>query len=41
MKREPVTPAELHLFDTAENSTKLYQTNSELLHNSVAHILYL
>ena len=41
MKGEPATPDSQHLFDTAENTTKLSQTDAKLLHHFVAQLLYL
>ena len=41
VKGESATPDTHHLFDIAENATKLSQANANLLHNFVAQLLYL
>ena len=41
MKGESATLAAHHLFDIAEDSTKLYQANADLFHHFVAQLLYL
>ena len=41
MKGGSETPAGHHLFDTAEDMTKVSQTNADLLYNIVAQMLYL
>ena len=41
MKGKSATPAVHHLFDTAEDVTKLSLTNSEILHHLMAHLLYI
>ena len=41
MKGESATPSALHIFDIAEDATKLYQANANLFHHFVAKILYL
>ena len=40
MKGESETPSRHHLFHTAEDATKIYQINAELLHHIVAQLLY-
>ena len=41
MKGESATPAAHHLFDIAEDATKLLQADADILHQSVAQLLYL
>ena len=41
MKGESATPAAHHLFDIAEDSTKISQGNADIFHHFVAQILYL
>ena len=41
MKGESEKPASHHLFDTAEDATKISRTDAYILHHFVAHILYL
>ena len=41
MKGELATPTAHHLFDIAEDATKLSQTDADLFHHFVAQILYL
>ena len=41
MKEEAATPASHHLFDIAEDATKLSQADADLFHNFVAQLLYL
>ena len=41
MKGESATPTEQHLFDIAEDATKLSQSDADLLHHFVAQLLYL
>ena len=41
IKGEPVTPATHHLFDTAEDETKLSQTDADLLHHFLEQLIYL
>ena len=41
MKGESATPAAHHIFDIAEDSTKLSQADADLFHHFVAQLLYL
>ena len=41
LKGESSTPVAHNLFDTAEGANKLSRTDADLLHNCLAHILYL
>ena len=41
MKGESATPAAHHLFDIAEDATKLSQANTDIFHHFVALLLYL
>ena len=41
MKGESATPAAQHLFDIAEDTTKLHQAYADLFHHFVAKLLYL
>ena len=41
MKGESVTPAAHHLFNIAEDTTKLSQADAELFHHFVAQLIYL
>ena len=41
MKVESATPAAHHLFDIAEDATKLSQANADLFHHFGAQLLYL
>ena len=41
MKGESSTPAAHHLFDIAEDATKLSQADADLFHHFVAQLLYL
>ena len=41
MKSESATPAAHHLFDIAEDATKLSQADTDLFHHFVAKLLYL
>ena len=41
MKRESAIPAAHHLFDIAEDATKLSQVDADLFHHFVAQLLYL
>ena len=41
MKGESATPAAYHLFDIAEDATKLSQDDSDIFHHFVAQLLYL
>ena len=41
MKGESATPADHHLFDIAEDTTKLSQDDADLFHHFVAQLLYL
>ena len=41
MKDESATPAAHHLFDIAEYSTKISQSDSDIFHHFVAKLLYL
>ena len=41
MRGESEAPAAHHLFDIAEDATKLSRTNTDLFHNFMAHLLYL
>ena len=40
MKGESSTPVKHHLFDIAEDETKLYQTDADLFHHFVAQLFY-
>ena len=40
-KGESATPAAHHLFDIAEDATKLSQADADLFHHFVAHLIYL
>ena len=40
-KGESATPAAHHLFDIAEDTTKLHQAYADLFHHFVAKLLYL
>ena len=41
MKGESATPAAHHLFDIAEDATKLLQADADIFHQFVAQLLYL
>ena len=41
MKGESATPAAHHLFDIAEDATKLSQDDTDLFHHFVAQLLYI
>ena len=41
MKGESATPAAHHLFDIAEDATKISQADEDLFHHFVAQLLYL
>ena len=41
IKGESATPAAHHLFDIAEDATKLSQTDADIFHHFVAQLLYL
>ena len=41
MKGESATPDVHHLFDIAENATKLSQAETDIFHHFLAQILYL
>ena len=41
MKGESATPAAHHLFDIAEDTTKLSQADADLFHHFVAQLLYI
>ena len=41
MKGESATPVAHHLFDIAEDATKISQANADILHHVVAQLLYL
>ena len=41
MKGESATPAAHHLFDIAEDTTKLSQTEVDIFHHFVAQLLYI
>ena len=41
MKGESATPAAHHLFDIAEDATKLSQADADLFHHFVAQLLYI
>ena len=41
MKGESATPAAHHLFDIAEDATKLSQADADIFHHFVAQLLYL
>ena len=41
MRVGSVTPTARHLFDTAEDATKISQTDADLFHHFVAQLLYL
>ena len=41
MKGESATPATHHLFEIAEDATKLSQADADLFHHFVAQLLYL
>ena len=41
MKGESATPDIHHLFDIAEDATKLYQTDADLFHHFVEQLIYL
>ena len=41
IKGESATPAAHHLFDIAEDATKLSQADADLFHHFVAQLLYL
>ena len=41
MKGESDTPAAHHLFDIAEDATKLSQSDADLLHHFVAQLIYI
>ena len=41
MKGVLATPAAHHLFDIAEDATKLSQSDADLFHHFVAHLLYI
>ena len=41
MKGGSPIPAAHHLFDIAEDATKLYQSDADILHHFVAQLLYL
>ena len=41
MKGESSTPAAHHLFDIAEDTTKLSQNDTDIFHHFIEHILYL
>ena len=41
VSRGSETPASYHLFDIAEDMTKLFQTDAYLFHHFVAQLLYL
>ena len=41
MKGESATPAAHHIFDIAEDATKLSKADADLFHHFVAQLLYL
>ena len=41
IKGESATPAAHHLFDIAEDATKLSQANADLFHHFMAQLIYI